>query len=736
MSTNPFIRGSNSRVIRDADWVSNSFMMARDNLDERYVNYSTISSADVKFADTRIGGNVAINNPPAYTRYADPRVVGLNRDNRYTSTIPRGMGRYYSEQLDDNAHRIYMRFGVPSYRGMLAFFTGMGNLEAALLARTGRVSPMFYIGRVVGIVVSIRFAPVVLIGAVIRMALNRGSSKYYSLKPTMTTYWNRVNFIANNFAVSMGLISKFEPMDSNTERDYKELDIEDVGSANDTKTLVAKAHRMAPEIFRARGGVDVYFMANRYQMLADAYRKIIEERIGKASSEEQIKQRIAALLSEQQLAGTAYQPKEFTTLRDEWHNSQMGNVDHTEVSGDAWANSTQSSLSKALAGELSGTAITADQANSATPAELNAQGQAQPIEATATYSDTTTAASDTPSMMDYYATENGTLVKKKGWLSKIVDMNKASFNEGYQFVAFNVEHTGPVSASFSNSTRESDISSKINGFSSQAASLRFSFSQGTTGIPGIDAITNGIKEFGAGVLSGLEIGGLVSLAGSSFVDIPEHWESSSATMPSETYNIKLRSPYGNKLSRFINLYVPLAMILAGALPISHGRQSFGSPFICELYSEGRNVVRLGIMDGVTVTHGTGNLGFNRANEPLAFDVSFTVKDLSRVMHAPIDTFGGLLSNLFMRGVFDDDSRFNDYVSTVTAVSLADMTSNTQRVLRNLALRAAQWESFWSTSHLSMAAWDTMPGRMIRNTAALGAAFGMTPLPSNQRTVAG
>ena len=67
--------------------------------------------------------------------------------------------------------------------------------------------------------------------------------------------------------------------------------------------------------------------------------------------------------------------------------------------------------------------------------------------------------------------------------------------------------------------------------------------------------------FAEGLAQSVGLGGLMALTGRGFVDIPKMWESSSVSMPSMNYTIELRSPYGNKMSLFQNIYVPLAMLL-------------------------------------------------------------------------------------------------------------------------------------------------------------------------------
>ncbi|MCM2248804.1 hypothetical protein, partial [Klebsiella pneumoniae] len=76
-------------------------------------------------------------------------------------------------------------------------------------------------------------------------------------------------------------------------------------------------------------------------------------------------------------------------------------------------------------------------------------------------------------------------------------------------------------------------------------------------------------------------------------------------------------------------------ILAGALPLSNGKQTYGQPFLCEMYSRGRQNIRLGMIESVQISRGVGNMGWRPDGKMLACDVTITVKDLSKVMHMPV-----------------------------------------------------------------------------------------------------
>lgn len=721
-----FLNLTNSPKIKDGDWLANCFMLSSKNVPVAAYKAMMLSSANWKFTDTRIGGNIAINNPPAYTRFADPRASGLNQKNVH-GTRPAGLGEYWADQIDAHSQIIHMQFGVPAFRGMLSFFAGVSDIKAGLLARTGRVPIAFYVGQVVGFVVGLRLLPFILAAKVIKFVLNRNGSRYYNLKPAMHPYWNRVNTIANMIAVSEGLVDRFAIVGENKFAAYVndgansfERNLEASGTALEPSDraavgkLVAAAHAAVPELFLPNGGVDVYKIASRYQELADARRSYLEEMAKQTTVDGLLTRIIEYSYVKSYNLGD---PQPISKLR-QIHNSDYANATAYEASNDLFAAKAKEAADAALQTAISSDAVTpTDTTNSNEMASQAGNGSSSTNENTGDESFVPLYGSLTTDK------NTGETKNKDGWFkswwSSLSTGMASGFNGGFSWVAFRVNPTGSQTANFSSSTTTPEIKSMINNFSSSAAKLRFNFSQGATGIPGIDTITEGIKNLTLGLMagSGIGIAGLVSLAGSSFVDVPDTWEDSSATLPTESYEIHLRTPYGNTLSRYINLHIPLSMLLAGTLPISTGRQSYASPFICKLISVGRSNIDLGMIDSLSVTHGVGNIGFNREKKPLGIDVSFTVKDLNRAVHAPIDMGGSMLNPLNALSIFDDDNAFNYYINTLAGVSVADQVLSKNRFDRNLRLKMMAYNSFFSTSHLTLAATESSPGRALRSVAS-------------------
>lgn len=666
-------------LLKDSQWVRQAFLVRKEELEKVDYQNRTFTSASLKFTDTTPGGNFAINPPPQFTRAADPKVTS-----QYSGSM--GMGRYYSEAIDDNAQVIHMRFGVPQFNSLTTFFTGFYDTRAGQLARTGRADGLFYnLGKAAGFVVSImswKLLAVHALGLGWRFCMNKPSSKYYYLKPTMPLYWNAVQTIVNQIAVNRGIVPRIGSPEQGELNDKYEFD------ANAKERL----HSLLPDIFNKDGSIDVYAMANRAQRLARKHFNRMEKKLNNAT-QMNLNKRMDDLSDELQ---SVYKEK----LTDERPNF-MGYLDN-------WLKS-KASQPKETADKSGGT-----------------------TEQLPTKEDP-----DDPEWLKFFMAE---------------------MDDGSAFASFRVNATGAVNESFSNSVQESEISSKINSMSSASRSTNFSFGNGNVfgGAFGaaLGGVAGAVKDFAAGALDSLNMSGLAALGGSAFVDIPKHWQSSTASLPRASYTMHLISPYGNPISQLINIHIPLAMLLAGALPLSTGKQSYTSPFILELYDRGRCQTRLGIIDSLSITRGTGNLGFNNDGQAMSVEVTFSIIDLSSIMHMPITEGFSMTSALAAvaspvigaaagvggataaaavvgggvaaagvgvaagaaamaaaAGVFDEDTVFSDYLAVLAGMGLADQIYQWRKFKLNLTRKLANWNSWTSASHMSSFMGDIWPARM-------------------------
>lgn len=651
MSTSP---------LRDVDWVRQSFMLPRRTISNSDALRRTLSDARFKFTDTTLGGNFAINPPYQFTRFADIPVPSL-----YSGS--KGMGRYYSEAIDDNAQLIHMRFGVPQFNSLLNYFFNFFNPQAARMARTGRSYELaFSLGKVAGSLFPLPIQLFSAAGTALNFIMGRDTSKYYYLKPTMPLYWNAVNTIANGIAVNMGLVPRIM---SDAERSTVK------GSPEHTVAIGKRYQKLNPEVWHESGEIDVYSLASRAQRLANEQRRELNKALETGESAAAVQAKVQAMVDTGRYTNTKRAFQSYEDYLKSWHSLN----DRTEQEDDG---------SVDLVG------------------------------------------------------------KKMSFKDKILKFFEAEYEDGTQFVTFHVEHTGTVSESFSNSVTEPEISSKLNGLSSGARQARFSSADGQTGIVFIDEMLQMGGAFIEGVATAVNLQGLLAFSGSAIADIPKMWDSSSAELPKSDYQIKLRTPYGNDYSRFVDLFIPLSMLLAGSLPISTGKQSYTSPFLCEVYDKGRTQTRLGMIQNLQISRGEGNLGWTRDMKPLGINVSFSVMDLSSIMHMPITagfdlsdvvelagaaglaartagaaSVGGVIGRAggalglaagtdFAKGFFDSDTVYSDYLATLSSLSLTEQVYTMQKLRINMTKQFSSMNTWFSASHFSNWVMGSAPARLI------------------------
>lgn len=681
-----------TELVKDSSWVRRSFLVGKEDLaPDDYIN-RTWSTASLKYTDTTLGGNFAINAPPQFTRHADPKAPSRFSSNDIYNPgmgVSKGMGRYYSEAIDDNSQVIHLRFGVPKFNSMTTFFTGFYNSEAAHMARTGRgvADAVFQtIGVGAAFVVSVMWWPLAaiqLMGVALNWALAKPSSKFYYLKPTMPSYWTAVTTMVNHISVNRGIIPRIGGKDGMEKMGGHD----DFASGDEGKAALAILNQRMPDIFNKDGRVDVYSMSTKAQRLARRHHKA---------------QLHAA---EQYGVGVIGDVKNI--------NDYAGDV----VDG----------IIKAA--EVAVDVITLGAARREFEDYLKlwlkaGKGKAVPADTSVTPGD------KAPEI----TTESYNAEEDKDTVG-VAEFAKAELDDGSAFVSFRVDYTGASSESFSNTAGESEIANKFNSTSAGNRNTHFNFAGGNIGELGglgtaVGAVAQAVSSVATGAASYFQMSGLAALAGSAFVDIPKHWQSSTASLARANYTVRLSSPYGNPISQLMNIDIPLAMLLAAALPLSTGRHSYTSPFLLELYDKGRCQTRLGMIDSMSISRGTGNMGFNKEGNAMAIDVSFSVIDLSSIMHMPISegmsfsevagtvlktasgavvggvaagpagaVIGGTLAFSSAAGMFDDDTVFSDYMAVLAGMNLTDQIYRSRKFKLALTRKLADWKAFTDTSHM-------------------------------------
>lgn len=622
--------------VQDYHWVNETLFAKGFVLEDEYERMRFYSTADRKFEDTSLGGNYVCNPRPGYTPFADPPKPGLVRGRNAFTVASRmtnqGMGHYYSEAIDDSYQVIHMRFGKPEFNSLTSFFTGFYDSGAAYLANAGRVTTMaFTAGQVLGAVgayvllggvMLFSIMAVAYIGSGLKGILSTNPTKFYYSRPCMPLYWTAVTQIVSQIATHRGIF----PFVSGDQKigEQQEFDSE----------MWEALEQLMPGVFNKSGYINVKNMVTRVERINNRILKAQKEAIQNATDYASYQDAVRRSYDQ---ATNSDPGLSLGELLKKWAGTPVVKAD-------------ESTKDRKIETVVGGTL------------EERFQGGQLEEEGKKAYN---------PSMGE----------KLLSKLSNLKEFWDAEMSDGSAFATFRVDHTGPVSESFSSSTKPSDLAQKFNSVSAQGRAAYYTFAGGNVADV-IKPFIDTAKEVIAGAANFVKLDGLLSLSGSAYVDIPDHWENSAAQLPSKTYSMRMVAPYGHPVSQLINIYIPLAMILAAALPHGAGKQAYTQPFLCELYDQGRAITRCGIIDSLQITRGVSNLGFTKHKDMLAVDVQFSVKDLSSVMYVPLDL--GSIDPFHTINVHD--STFSDYMAVLGSATLGENVYRGQK----LKIRVKNW----------------------------------------------
>lgn len=670
--------------IDDGDWLRQAFMIphkivaiagqngtlrARGETSDadREVRTRFFTNARIKFSNTTPGGNLVLNPHPQFTKYTDPRIRGIGPDNGFS------LGRWYSDVIDDNKRYVTFCVGVAQYNSLSNFWTGFYNSEAALMARTGRTSTLFYkAGRAAGYIVGM-FSPW-LLGLSITMfayryLMGRTQTKYYFFKAAMPTFWNAASSVANEIATKTGLITPVVQSDAKTVQDTRDI----LGSKE-----LEEINSLLPDIMdsydpatRKGNGLNLYAIATKNSRMAERAYKTIYDYYRQRTSVGTMAEDSQQLINElrEQLAIADRTARSFHEYLDDWANSGPGQ------SGEASAITT-------LAGENNGD---------------NGLSKAQ--------------VSKVDTLVDYVigASPESDKERESSWLQ----FYKSELNDGAGFFSIRVDTVGPVSEGSNTSVGASEIESKFNSMSGSARSTRFSLAEGNVGGGMVgDAMTTVMglaKDFVVGAADSLGFGGAAALGGNAFVDIPKMVTGSQTNLPTMSYQIKLRSPYGNRFSKFVNLWLPFSLLFTMSMPLSTGPASYTGPFYVQCFDRGRAQTRLGVVTNFNVQRGTGNLGWNRIGEPMGIDITIEITELSSIMHIPISSG---FNPLDIRAAFDNESLYQDYMSVLASMSLREQVYIGERLKLMMTKYMKNLDTWASVPHAMNWAGDFALSRLI------------------------
>lgn len=667
---------SNDTVL-DRNWMKNRFMSSNSELDEynlgRYFTPSIF-----KISNTGLGGHLCCNTKHQFTRYADIRHPKQYLKNTEMVKIEDyntdyGLGRYYSDAIDDNAQLVYLQFGVPEFNGILDFLFNSVDYKESVLANTGRKPTMYNIAYTIGTVIGVGalfacfpFLTVAWIGStfLVKFLRDRTNFNYYYMQPTMYSYWGTVNTILNQMATELRITKPVLNLDN-----HKINDPNIVGTPVDQmpdESIDEALREMLGRMYdRKTGYLSAFNIAAASQSRFIAYRQWREKRMEENKSyipiiDEYGRIRVNGMFRSDPSDLEKFDIEKLDGSYEDFQDFLNRKVINGPASDPKYANDGFKKPSNSDV-EPSDEEL---QQRETDQAELQKQLNKEA---------NNTANSKTNTTLPDGTYVSGTITPEKtSWFDDLAKNAKSALEDGGSYAVFQVEYTGSISESFSNSTGEINTGGIIKSLAGKTRDLRFDLSGGNIGLGlNMDSVLGYAKDTVAGFLDGVTLGLssiVTTILGDAYTTIPKKWNDSDMSLPQVSYTMKLRSPYGNTFAQLGSIYLPLAMLLAGTLPLATGRSSYTSPFLCSLYCQGVQNIKMGMITSLNITRGTSKLGFNKSKRPMGIDVTFTVTDFAELMSAPVNT-----------SVFDkfkisymDDSTFGIYMTTLCA---RDMNSN-------------------------------------------------------------
>lgn len=632
---------------------------------------------------TELGGNSVINS--YYQFNIDDDIVPgmLTVDPKYEGLGKTGLGRVYSEMIQNNQVTLDITVGVPRFKGLLSFYANLFSRELANMNKEGD-GIVRGLGRLLGHTVAMGITILTLpyrwFKKIVNFIHNEEITRYVDFVEAMPLYYRYVNSAAIEIAFNMGLYpwifdSKADEKDISTEGSQanigvrKQIKEQYLLFDNDSETSVGEIDigndedKRFPPLFR--GGFDIF--------------KILSIRDLRDGAEKLSSNKHEATI-DQALESQAEQYAQRDTGNGEYiHNTIafVSNIENNQEEYDEFTKTLtqqRAALDEAQVGETR----------------------------TTIYPDM--SGSRFAKFTDFF----------RAFSSRAI----SSWQASDKYIRFKIEGGSDSSETISNSTSESPLQSFINGQSDKARTAKYMFGGGfLKDIPILGTISEGLK----GLVEGLKeiapsIGGVISIiGGEARVDIPEVW-SGSTFSKSYNYTILLRAAYGNRYSIFQDIMVPLVCLTSMALPRSVGNGSYVQPFVVRASVRGQISIPYGIIKSMTIKRGSEEFGWSRSGLPTCVEVNISIDDLSPLMIAAMDLgITGLnISSILhvLTDPFSENTNYKEYLQTLSGMDVTERLIMWDRFKRRLTYTMAKMKSYLTPEYFGLAFGHSDLGRLI------------------------
>lgn len=619
--------------------------MYGDEVEKMFSTFETGESAVLDkpyYRDTRVGGNDAINCIWQFNR-DDDIVYDITTTERGSGN---GMGRVYASTTERNQQICWFTFGVPYYTPLAAFYKNAYNDELIELNNTGNTD--IALGKIfagaIKLAIFLPLLPIKLFGYLSKSTRNTYPvNRFYELRACMPLYFQYVDTILAQWLVDVGIYNNGDPNNG--------------GSTEGGKTRNWTQGKRRDENGNKQDGVDLpgYTGAKSLSEALYGNPQILQR--GKSSWSADPEMVPDALSATGASIWDILKRRSLVVFGEDTSGKNM----------DSWKDTFENYVNDFFRTDPYG----------------NPYGPNSGKNAWADSFDSIAGMKDT----DSYS--KNPFVENSDWVQTF----KSSALGATQFVGFRVDKSMDSSESFSNSTTTSSFADWVNSQVKEKTktAIETGLKGANTGIAFVDSIINTAKATVNGVMgavSSIDPTGLTDMAqaaiSGAYIDIPEMYSDSSFSS-SHSINLQLRSPYGDYVSIYQSIMVPLALIMAGALPRAAGSESYVQPFLCRVYCKGMFSVPMGIIDSLSIKRGASEFGWTYNNLPTCVDVSLSIKDMSPIMYLQ-------LNNEYFHGIFETDNAFREYMMTLSGLGLFERVSNFARIRRNIQFAAHRFRN--------------------------------------------
>ncbi len=277
-------------------------------------------------------------------------------------------------------------------------------------------------------------------------------------------------------------------------------------------------------------------------------------------------------------------------------------------------------------------------------------------------------------------------------------------------IPFYINSEASFQDSFSNETTESSLATTINALSDRAREIQFLLGTASSAVgeafDKVDATLSSIKDQINSIVEKVAGGNSIfttiansvkTIVSGGRLLFPNIWANSNF---SKSYNIsiKLITPSYDKISWWLNIYVPLCHLMALVLPRSEYINSYTTPFIIKAFYKGMFNIDMGIITEMTFTKGKEG-SWTKDALPTIVDVTFTIQDLYCAMG--MTSTGNMYKGFTLQNVAE-----MDYIANLCGININTPDN----------VRMAQ---FWCAFNISNRIHDFIPNLENRMTNAIG-----------------